>query len=93
MTYQEFERYLIDKLEFWPGEERRSFIKNAPTLSVTYILIEVLENGEVSISRRQERTIIGVVRFFDDPLATFNLTDEDLAAKTREIFNRQKSLS
>ncbi len=93
MEYQTYEKYLIEELGFWRGEEKRSFVKNAPTLSVVYVVIEITEEGKIVFSEQRERTIIGDVKFFNEPLAILNLEDNDLIEKTKEIFDDQKSLS
>lgn len=80
MDSNQFREILTDQLGFWQLEKESDniFTKNAPCLSVIYILVEIIDEKKVIVSERTEKTIIGDLKYYDKQLLESDLNDNQL---------------
>ncbi|MBT4290552.1 MAG: hypothetical protein HOD92_24775 [Deltaproteobacteria bacterium] len=80
MDSNQFREILTDQLGFWQLEKDSNSIytKNAPCLSVIYLLVEIVDEMKVIVSERTEKTIIGDLKYYDKTLLESDLEDSQL---------------
>ena len=87
MDSNQFREILTDQLGFWQVEKESDTIytKNAPCLSVIYLLVEIIDEMKVIVSERTEKTIIGDLKYYDKPLLESDLNDSQLINRIASI--------
>ena len=80
MDSNQFREILTDQLGFWQLEKDSNSIytKNAPCLSVIFLLVEIVDEMKVIVSERTEKTIIGDLKYYDKTLLESDLEDSQL---------------
>ena len=80
MDSNQFKEILTDQLGFWQLEKDSDniYTKNAPCLSVIYLLVEIVDKTRIIVSERTEKTIIGDLKYYDKILLESDLNDNQL---------------
>ncbi len=83
--------HLVKELGFWPLEgEENTFAKNAPSLSVIYVLVKIESDCKISIIERTEKTVFGHLKHYDKIICSLNSTAEDFVDKLEDVLESHK---
>ncbi len=91
MEIEEIKNHLVENLGFWPLEdEENTFAKNAPSLSVIYVLVKFEGNKNISIIERVEKTVFDELKHLDNTICSLSLDTSDVAEKLEEVLESYK---
>ncbi len=94
MTAEEIKKYLIENLGFWPIEnEENTFAKNAPSLSVIYVLVKIEDENKIIITERTEKTVLGDLKLYDHVIDSFSIINANVIEKLETILASYKDWS